>query len=104
MEITYNDLLILERDINAQANSPAYRYFNGQKIKRFYQINNIRLEALHTTINNLVKKYVLHDDKGNPVTAEENGHQQYQFENDENREAYKKAAEEFLSRTITLYQ
>lgn len=102
LQITYNDLMLLERDIYEQMKSPAFKIFNQDKIKRFFQLNSMRLNAMHETMNALIKKHVLHDEKDKPVTFEENGAMRYKFKNNDDETIYKEEAEKFLSRTIKL--
>lgn len=102
--LTYNDLFLIDRDIEKQmATSPAFRFFNAEKIRRFKGQNNLRLGVLYRTIDGLAKKYALHDENDKAITQEVNGERMYTFLNEENEKAYKEEAEKFLSITIQIF-
>ena len=67
MEITYDHLAAIERDIeNIVAGSPALGLFLRPTIDRFYRQNGQRIEILHGRLGALQKKYIQMDEKGKP--------------------------------------
>ena len=90
--VTYSELREIEADTRRLMMSPALKLFLGRQIVSFFQKNQQRLEALHEKIAQLVKKYVTHDEKGNPVTQKNSeGVTVYAFIDKEAEEKYVKA-------------
>ena len=71
-EITYAQLhqLASEITMNSQT-SMVFGLFNQEKIERFFSRNRLRLESLDNKMKALRAKYVVHDEKGAPMTVEE---------------------------------
>lgn len=102
--ITYHQLYILLLDIqNWQASSPAFALFNSQKIKRFYEQNNLRIQVLNKKLSELTDKYVKKTGDGKLSVVKVNGRDEYEFETEENKIEYGKAFEEFMSRSLEFH-
>lgn len=102
--ITYGELSALEQDIRRQQQiSPAFVIFNKEKIRRFYQQNNLRLKILQDTIKDLVSKHVLHDEKDKPVTQEVEGQLRYKFIDEGAQKEYEEKVTAFFALNIELH-
>jgi hypothetical protein len=67
-EINYNTLLQLEMEIKGMIeNTPALALFLDDKIRRFFARNQVRLQTLHKRYGDIQKKYIVHDEKGQPI-------------------------------------
>jgi len=103
---TYQDLTDLERDINIQANqSPIFTVFNRDKIKRFFQENKQRLTIVKGKIDALMERHVHKDEKGvfKQKIKPEGQPNSWDFKSDEDQDAFQKAMEELMSKTIEIY-
>ncbi len=102
--ITYAYLTALEQDILRQSQiSPAFNLFHREKIKRFYQDNQLRLKIMNDTMQGLVKKYVLHDENDKPLTHDVDGQLQYKFIDEAAEKDYEVKAKMFMELTIDLH-
>lgn len=100
-KITYGDLDILNQSMKKECQSPAFAFLLKEKIKNFYQRNSIRLNAMEDKFEELIKKYVLHNEKDEPKTKkDEKGVLVYDFADEENKNNYMKEITDFCSRTI----
>lgn len=79
-----------------QRNSPGLSFLLRQRMNEFFQRNSIRINMLDKNHQQLVQKYVLKDENGNPQTEEVNGVQQYKFENELEKTAFTKEMTEFM--------
>lgn len=77
--------------------SPAFAILNGQKVSRFHQQNSIRIQTLHKKTNEFVEKYVQKDEKGEPMTEDQEGTIVYKFETEEDKDDYLKELTDFMS-------
>lgn len=102
-EITYQQLDQLSTDIQKQVSqSPAFYYFNKEKIKRFYQLNQLRLQAIEEKKKSLVKKYVQHENR-EPLTKDnEQGTKVYVFADRFNEDAYIAEYTTFMNQSLPL--
>lgn len=102
-EITNNQLLALNADIQKQQNeSPAFYFFNKEKIKRFYQQNTMLIKIVDKRKSELAIKYAIHNDLGEPVLEEKEGIQHYTFVNEEAENNYKEELSTILARSVTV--
>ncbi len=100
--ITYRELENTANDISQQMEvSPAFKLFNKEKISRFFDRNRNRLEIIIEKRKELISLYVKHE-RGQPVTIESDGVQVYDFDDNENKEKYMAAINEFMNRTLDL--
>ena len=98
--ITNDALFALEADIqNQMKNSPAFFFFNKEKVNRFYQQNNLNLKVINDRMAGFIKKYVQHEND-EPKTEEKDGQKVYVFATKEDEEAYLADTREFLNRSI----
>lgn len=99
-QITNNQLLALEADIQHQmSTSPAFVFFNKEKVRRFYQQNNLNLKVINDKMNGFIKKYVQHEGD-EPKTEEKDGQKVYVFGCEDDEQAYRNETAEFLNRSI----
>lgn len=102
-QLTYAALLSLRDDIIKQQNeSPAFYFFNEAKIDRFKSQNSMALKILETRLSEFVKKYVKFDKDMQPMTEMRDGINVYSFYNEEYRQDYLKARNNFLSQKISV--
>lgn len=102
--VTYKDLLMILLDIqNYQQTSPAFMVFNAPKIKRFYEQNRLRIDALNRNMSTLAEKHVKKTSEGRYSIVKVNGIDEYEFENDEDKLAYGKEYNEFMSKGFELH-
>lgn len=100
-QITNNQLIALDKDVQKQMNeSPAFFFFNKTKIDALYQKNTLLFKIINERMAGFVKKYVQHDEEGKPLTEEKNGEKVYVFATEADREQYLAEQQEFLSLTI----
>lgn len=100
-EITNNQLLALQRDIERCTNeSAAFYFFNKEKIKRFYQQNTFLLNIINKNMDAAVKKYVVYGEDDKPKTEEKDGQTVYVFASEDDEKQYIETTQEFLSRTV----
>lgn len=101
-DITNNALMALEVDIQNQVKaSPAFYYFNKEKLKRFYQQNGHLLRIINDRMAEYIKKYVVHEDE-KPVTEKKDEGEVYVFTSTEAEEKYRAETAEFLNRTVKI--
>lgn len=100
-KMTYADLDVLNQSMKRECQSPAFAFLLKEKIKNFYQRNSIRLNAMEDKFEELIKKYVLHNEKKEPVTKkDENDALVYDFPDEESRNSYMQEIKDFCARTI----
>ena len=58
----YKELLQIDNDIQIQMKSPAFELFNREKIKRFYNLNKLRLNILKTKLAAMMTEHIRTDD------------------------------------------
>lgn len=100
-KMTYGDLDILNQSMKKECQSPAFAFLLKEKVKNFYQRNSIRLNAMEDKFEELIKKYVLHNEKDEPQTKkDEKGVLIYDFPNEESKTKYMQEIKDFCSRAI----
>ncbi len=101
---TNNQLLQIRREIQEySANSITYALFNQEKIKRFYQLNNIRLGLVDEKLNALVKKFVKHDDEQKPIKLKEaEGLAEWDYNNEDDRKAFFIEYADLMNKNLTI--
>jgi hypothetical protein len=101
-DMSNQQLSHLLQDIDFQnKHSPSFSFFNQEKIRRFYQQNNFRIEALTKCMQQLVTKYVKKDEKGKPVIITNDKNQSvYDFESDEIKQKYLDEYNEFMAKHV----
>lgn len=89
--------------LNQLTNNPALAILLDDKIKRLQNNNAILIKVLIKRCDELVEKYVAHDENLKPKTqTDDKGVLVYVFETPELEEQYKDEMTEFLNRTITI--
>jgi hypothetical protein len=89
----YADLKTIVEDMNKlKKNFPGVHFLMKEKIDRFFKLNHPRIKMLTEKTNELVKIFVLHDEKNNPIVIDS----VYQFETEEKKTEYLKQLNEFL--------
>ena len=97
----YGSLFNLRDDIQRQcAHSPAFRYMNEHKIKRFYDEHKEALAVIDRTLPEIAKKWALHDGEGNPIVQEENGVSKYTFLSEDAEKSYMEEFNKFMNREV----
>lgn len=98
---TNNQLLALEADIQQlSSSSPAFFFFNKEKIRRFYQQNAINLKIIQQKMAGFIEKYVVHDEKNQPKTEDKDGQTVYVFACEDDEFEYRNETSDFLNRSI----
>src|SRR4051812_7557170 len=99
----YADLLMLDKDIQTLSQNRALRFFNKEKIERFYDRNSLRLEAATLKMQKLNEKYVQKDAKGEFMKIEEEGvFKTFIFISEEHEKKYMQEFGEFVKTTFTI--
>lgn len=100
--LTYEELVLLERDIQQQKNaSPSFSFFNRQKISTFYYENKKSLELARKKIRDMMDRHVKKDDDGKWLDVKVDGEfQKWQFYTEADEILYKTKYEEFMSQKI----
>lgn len=102
-EITYSQLLALRDDIiRQQQQSAAFFFFNREKVNRFFSLNNINLGILKKRMDDFVTHHVKHDENNQPCKQEIEGRLNYVFADEEEKQKYLDAVNNFLSLTIKM--
>ncbi len=102
-EMTNYQLMLLRDDINSQANhSPAFAFFNEQKIKNFFSRNAMSLTLLRNKTAEIKKHYCLVDETGEPLTKDVDGRKELVYPSQEASEQCKEELTEFLNRSVTV--
>lgn len=101
VKMTYGDLDVLNRSINKECQKPAFAFLLKEKVKNFHQRNSIRLNMMEDKFDELIKKYVLHNENDEPQTkTDEKGVLVYDFADEESKAKYMQEIKDFCSRTI----
>ena len=102
-QLTNKQLQLLRNDINSQTHrSPAFYFFNRPRIERFFHQNALALKVLQSREDELIRKYVQHDESGKPMTRQENGELVWVFATDELRQQYLEDQENILSKAVLI--
>lgn len=101
----YQLLDAIQRDLtDIQRSSPALALLLGEKIKNFYQKNNMRLRILNSKRADLVKKHCLLDANEQPLLKEdEHGNKQYSWLSDEHKAAFEKDMLDLYQMNFEIY-
>lgn len=101
---TYGDLWNIHMDIQLQSQrSPAFQALLHNRIKDFYNHNNMRIRILQEKMDALVAEFVQHDENLKPLTLKnDKGITEWKFETPENRETYIKRYNELMSIQIMI--
>lgn len=100
-QMTNNELMILDKDISELTkNSPALSFFFSEKIKRFYEANQVNIRVLYQKIAYIKKQHCVLDEKGEPLTVKSDEGLQLQYESDEKKEQCAAELTEFLNRAV----
>jgi hypothetical protein len=100
---TYHFLRALIKDVEVQSSqSLSYQVFNAEKIRRLNEQNRFRVNIMNKKIDELADKYVEKDEAGNKLTIEEEGTTKWKFATDEDKQAYNKEYQEFMSQHIDI--
>lgn len=101
---TNNQLLNLRKEIQEkQKTSITFALFHKEKIKNFFAYNDIRIREADGKLNRLVKKYVKHDDQGQPIKLDEvNGLAQWDFIDEAAKKDFFTEYAEFMNRNIII--
>lgn len=98
---TNGQLNAIRQDIFAMsAASPSYRFFFREKIQRFFMQNKLMLKIVDERMAEFIKKYVVHDEAGSPVTEKKDEEEHYTFKDDKTKEEYTAAVKEFMEGEI----
>ena len=101
---TYQDLANLHADIEKQQKaSPAFSFFNREKIKNFYGRNRVRIELLQKKIEQLKHDHIIRDVEGNYVTEKIEGTDQWVFKTEADKEEYNIGYEALVSFGIEIH-
>lgn len=102
-EMTNYQLMLLRDDINAQTNqSPAFAFFNDQKIKNFFSRNAMSLALLRNKTAEIKKQYCLVDESGEPLIKEVDGRKELVYPSQEANDLCKEELTEFLNRLVSV--
>jgi len=98
-DCTYGQLQAILNDINRRcAESPAFELFHREKIKRLYQLNAIRIQALFDRRNKLFEANVKKDEKaGNYLQVEQDGKKDWDYISDDHKAVFEEQTAEFLA-------
>ncbi len=101
----YQLLDAIQRDMaDLQQNSPALALLLGEKIKKFYQLNGMRLKILNGKRVDLVKKHCLLDANEQPLLkTDEQGVKQYSWLSDEHKAEFEKDMLDLYQMTFEIY-
>ncbi len=100
-QATYSDLLALRHDIQTQSNeSIAFRYFNRQKIKTFFNDNKIRLQIMDDYLKVLYDTHVCKDAQGKYIKDDIKN--DWQYVSSAGEEIFKAAFEKFMNASISI--
>lgn len=100
----YQQLLMILIDLQKlQSTSPALTFLMQAKIKRFYEQNNLRIQSLKKNMDEIAEKHVKKTENGKLSTIKVNGSDEYEFESDEQKAAYGKAYNDFMSIRFELH-
>lgn len=99
--VTVMQMLAIRNEINEYSkNSMTFRLFNADKIDRFLKYNALFLQGADLMIAQMVKKYVKHDEAGNPVLLDQkDGHVKYDFIDEEAAKAFSDEYKSYVSLT-----
>jgi len=102
--VNYQQLRDLENDIDMQRkSSPAFAFFNADKIKRFYQNNVLRITVMKDTIAKLQKQYAKVNLKGEPETIiNSQGVTEITFNSEADKEEFNLKYNNFISTTFEI--
>jgi predicted PurR-regulated permease PerM len=104
--MSYSQLMLIQNDLDVQIqNSPAFAFFLGDKIQRFFQRNATRIHHMNDKMQKLQQQYMKVNEQGVPIYIE--NELQYLEEavnskgstvtGEDVRSAYKEEATEFLA-------
>ena len=100
---TYQQLLIIERDIQKQSQySPAFAVFNANKIKDFYQRNQMHLKVANEKLNAMMEDHIAKDEEGKWRTEEKDGSKFFVCKTDEDYNLYKEKYDALMARNVTI--
>lgn len=100
----FGTLFKIRDDIQRQCLiSPAFRYLNEHRIKRFYELHKDQLAVIDRKMPEIAKKWALHDEEGKPIIKEENGVSEYTFLSDEAKTAHEKELNDFMNREVVIH-
>jgi len=98
VKMTYGDLDVLHQSVQRESQKPAFAFLLKEKIKNFYQRNSIRLNAMEEKFKELIEKYVLHNEKDEPLTKkDEKGVLVYDFKDEESKNKFMQEMKDFCA-------
>ena len=100
---TYKELRSIEANMRALQQNPALQLLLAKGMRDFYNKNTQRLDIMQKTLVGNIKKYVKHDDKGEPVTEKNDKEQElYVFNDPESEVKYVAEMEAFWDLSFTI--
>jgi hypothetical protein len=104
LDSNYGVLNNILTDVAHQSNvSPAFALFNRDKIKRFHQLNQYRIERLGKEQDKLVDQYVKKDEEGKPLSQKnEAGKLEYIYETEELKTQHTEAWEKLMKQDVEI--
>ena len=104
-QLTYENLIAIQRDIEHQCRiSPAFSFFNAEKIRRFMQRNAIRLNIANQKLNEMFDAYVKKDEAGKwKQIVEEGKPAKWDFHDEESEKSFNEKYADLMSITIDIH-
>jgi hypothetical protein len=101
---SYQMLDALQRDMHLlQTNSPALSFLLGEKIKKFYQTNRMRLNILNGKRNEFLEKHCMLDANGKPMLKDGEQGKEYSWLSDEHKAEYEKEMLDLYQMNFEIY-
>lgn len=100
--MTYEELILLEEDIDKQKkSSPAFNFFNGSKVSAFYNDNKTALALVKAKIQELMNAHVQKDAKVNWSSVTVNVQfVKWAFISEADEELYNRKYKGFMTSTV----
>lgn len=101
---TYQELIVLEADIEKQQkNSPAFAFFNRDKIKNFYSKNKLRISTAKAKLNEMMDEHIVVKDGVFQKTLNEKREEVWLFKTEADKAEYQAKLEALMTRAIEIH-
>ena len=103
-EGTFHQLMKARNEINQCVQSSiVFALFNSEKIKRFADYNKDKIQSADEFLARLIKMYVKHDDKEQPIHLDtKDGLARYEFVSEPAEKEFAVKYKEFMGRKIMI--